>query len=42
MSDGKGRDMIKTNANRAVEAVAKKWEEEECGVCEDYKEKTVI
>ena len=29
MSDGKGRDMIKTKANRAVEVVAKKSEEEE-------------
>ena len=29
MSDGKGRDMIKTRANRAVEVVAKKCEEEE-------------
>ena len=28
MSDGKGRDMIKTKANRAVEVVGKKWEEE--------------
>ncbi len=37
MSDGKGRDMIKTNPNRAVEIVAKKWEEGESGVCEDYK-----
>ena len=35
MSDGKGRDMIKTNANRAVEVVAKKWEEGESGECED-------
>ena len=29
MSDGEGRDMIKTSPNRAVKVVAKKWEEEE-------------